>query len=89
MFDNIMLGPGVVIASSNHTYIEDTIRFGGHEKRKITIGKEVWIGANSTIIPGVDISDNVIVAAGSVLTKNIEKKCCIVGGVPAKYLKNI
>ena len=53
---------------------------------KTIIGKDVWIGTNSIIMTGVKIGDGAIVAAGSVVTKNIEPYS-IVGGVPAKKLK--
>lgn len=51
----------------------------------ITIGKNVFIGANATIMPGVEIGDNVIVAAGAVVTKPVQAGS-VVGGVPAKWL---
>ena len=54
----------------------------------IRIGKNVWIGSNSTILPGVTIGDNSVVAAGAVVTKNVEANT-IVGGVPAKIIKKI
>lgn len=52
----------------------------------IKIGKNVWIGANCVILPGVLIGDNAIIGAGSVVTKNVLENS-IVGGVPAKLLK--
>ncbi|MBQ7670173.1 MAG: sugar O-acetyltransferase [Clostridia bacterium] len=54
----------------------------------ITIGNDVWIGANCTILPGVNIGNNVVVAAGAVVTKDVPDNC-VVGGVPAKKLKDI
>lgn len=53
---------------------------------KIVIGKNCFIGANSIIMPGVEIGDSVIVAAGSVVTKSV-KSNCIVAGNPAKIIK--
>lgn len=50
------------------------------------IGDDVWIGGNVTILPGVNIGNNVIVAAGAVVTKDVPDNC-VVGGVPAKILK--
>ncbi|MDR1955396.1 MAG: sugar O-acetyltransferase, partial [Treponema sp.] len=47
-----------------------------------------WIGANATVIPGVTIDDNAIVAAGAVVTKNVPANT-VVGGVPAKIIKII
>lgn len=55
-------------------------------KEGITIGNDVWIGQNCTILPGIEIGDGVTVAAGSVVTRNIPPYC-IVGGIPAKIIK--
>jgi acetyltransferase-like isoleucine patch superfamily enzyme len=57
------------------------------EHSQITIGNDVWIGANVVIADGVTIGDGAIVAAGAVVTKNVEPYQ-IVGGVPAKFIKN-
>jgi len=54
----------------------------------IHIGKNVWIGANASVLPGVSIGDGAIVAAGAVVTKDVEPNT-IVGGVPAKMIKRI
>lgn len=56
------------------------------DNKPIIIGKNVWIGANSRILKGVNIGDNSIVAASSVLTKDVPKNC-IVAGNPAKIVK--
>lgn len=54
----------------------------------IQLGKNVWVGSNSTILQGVTIGDNAIVAAGSVITKDVPANT-IVGGVPARYIRSI
>lgn len=54
----------------------------------IHIGKNVWIGANATVLHGVTIGDGAVVAAGAVATKDVEPNT-IVGGVPAKLIKRI
>ena len=54
----------------------------------VVIGSNVWVGANSTILPGVTIGDHVVVAAGSVVTRDIPS-CVLVAGVPAHIKKNI
>ena len=52
------------------------------------IGNDVWIGGNVTILLGVRIGNNVVVAAGAVVTKGIPDNC-VVGGVPAKKIRDI
>ncbi len=80
---NIELGPGVAIISANH----DTEDFSKHKKEKpIQIGNNVWIGANSTILPGVTIGNNVVIGANSVVTKNIPDNV-VAHGNPCKVVK--
>lgn len=82
--DGCLIGHNVVFATLNHNL--------NPEKRqlcipnKIELGKNVWIGSNSTILSGVKIGDNAVVAAGAVVNKNVEANS-IVGGVPAKFIK--
>jgi len=84
--DDALIGHNVVLATLNHGFAPD--------KRKnmypapIVIGKNVWIGANATVLPGVTIGDNAVIAAGAVVTKNVSENM-IVGGVPAKIIKAI
>lgn len=53
-----------------------------------SIGEKVWIGGNVTILPGVTIGNNVVVAAGAVVTKDVPDNT-LVGGVPARKIKDI
>ena len=54
----------------------------------ITLGKNVWVGSNSTILQGVTIGDNAVIAAGAVVTKDVPENT-IVGGVPARIIRKI
>lgn len=82
--NNIELGPGVSIISSNHNF--NNLR--KHIKSApIIIGNNVWIGANSTILPEVKIGDNVIIGANSVVTKNIPSNSIAVGN-PCKVIRD-
>lgn len=56
--------------------------------KPINIGNNVWLGAHSVILPGIVIEDNVIVGAGSVITKNLEKNS-VYAGSPAKKIKDL
>ena len=84
--DDCQIGHNVVFATLNHGLTP--------EDRKTTypapivLGKNVWIGSNATILQGVTIGDNAIVAAGAVVTKDVAANT-IVGGVPAKFIRNI
>lgn len=60
---------------------------GRGDSHKTYVGNDVWIGHGAIIIAGVKIGDGTIVAAGSVVTKDVES-CTIVGGNPAKFIKN-
>lgn len=80
--DNCMFGNNLVIVDHNHKK-NDLKNF---IVKDIVIGNNVWVGANSVILPGVTIGDNSIIAAGSVVTKNIGANETW-GGVPAKRIK--
>ncbi len=56
--------------------------------KPVTIGKNVWIGGNCVVLPGVTIGDNVVVAAGSVVTKNVPDNVMVAGN-PVKIIKKI
>jgi acetyltransferase-like isoleucine patch superfamily enzyme len=85
-----MLGPQVLIAGSDHVYNSTTspIIFAGRPERipPTTIGDDCWIGARAIILAGVTIGDGAVVAAGSVITKDVPPYQ-IVGGVPARLLR--
>ena len=84
--NNVLIGHNVVIATLNHN--QNPKLRASIIPKKVVIGNDVWIGSNSTILPGVHIEDGAIVAAGAVVTKNV-KKNTIVGGNPAKYIKKL
>ena len=72
------------LISNNHDFKERAII----TCKPIHIKKNAWIGAGSTILPGVTVGENAIVAAGSVVTKDVAPNT-LVAGVPAKFVKNI
>lgn len=86
--DNVAIGPGVTIFTDNHRY-EDSSFVPYDDRiiaRRVIIGSHVWIGAKVTILPGVKIGEGAIVAAGSVVTKDVPY-CSVVGGNPARVIK--
>ena len=84
--DNVLIGPNVSLVSENHP-IDPT-------QRKSLIGKPIviknnaWIGASATILPGITVGENSIVAAGSIVTKDVPDNTMVAGN-PAKYMKSI
>lgn len=84
--DDVLIGPQVNIITENHP-VDPKLR-KSLDLKSVTIKRNAWIGANATILPGVTIGENSIVAAGAVVTKDVPDNT-IVGGVPAKLIKKI
>ncbi len=88
--NNVMIAPHCMIAAGDHDFkqIVLPIRFAGNlTKGPIIIEDNVWIGANCTITDGVTIGKDAVIAANSVVTKDV-KPYDIVGGVPARFIAN-
>ena len=84
--DGVLIGHNVTLATLNHGFSPEDR--GTLYPAPIRLGKNVWIGSNSVIVPGVTIGNNAIVAAGSVVNKDILPNM-IVGGNPARDIKKI
>ncbi len=86
---NCIFGPGVKLFSENHNFtdLDIPIFLQGATKKGIVIGTDCWIGANAVILDGVSVGDKCIIAAGAVVNQDIPPYS-IVGGVPAKIIKN-
>lgn len=87
--NDVMMGPEAVFISYNHETKDFTIPMraqGATESRPIIVGNDVWIGMRAMIMPGVRIGDHAIIAAGSIVTKDVPE-WAIVGGNPAKIIK--
>ena len=85
---NALLGPGVSLVTPEHP-LDPEARHSGYEfGRPISIGDNCWIAANATIVGGVTLGDNVVVAAGAVVNKSFPNDV-VIGGVPAKIIKKI
>lgn len=84
--DGCQIGHNVVFATLNHGIApEDRVHT---YPAPIVLGKNVWVGSNATILQGVTVGDNAIIAAGAVVTKDVPADT-IVGGVPAKVIRRI
>lgn len=85
--DNTLMASNILITTENHgnnpnaIYAKQPLM-----SRKVSIGNNCWIGEKVIILPGVHLGDNVIVAAGSIVTKSFNSNS-IIGGNPAKYIK--
>ena len=84
--DNALIGHQVVIATLNH--VADPPDRGSMTAAPVHIGRDVWIGAHATILPGVTIGDGAIIAAGAVVNRDVPERA-VAGGVPAKVIKFI
>ncbi len=83
---NLWVGPGVKIISANH----DPCDYARHIKTNpIKIGDDCWLGSNCVILPGVELGDHTIVAAGAVVTKSFDEGDIMLAGVPAKIIKRL
>ena len=87
---HVNLAQGVVVTALNHNFNDPQLRIDeqGISTQPVTIGDDVWIGANAVVLPGVTIGSHVVVAAGAVVTKDVPSHT-LVAGVPAKVIKNI
>ena len=83
-----MIGPNTLITTVGHTISPKGRRERKAQGMPVNIGNDVWIGGNCTILPGVTIGNNVVIAAGAVVTKDVPDNS-VVGGVPAKVIKQI
>lgn len=86
--NNVMIGPNTLITTVGHPLSPKRRRQYHAFAQPVRIGNDVWIGGNVTILPGVTIGNNVVVAAGAVVTKDVPDNT-LVGGVPARKIKEI
>jgi len=85
----VMMGNDITILSAGHRFDDLTIPMthqGAVPRKPVIIGNDVWIGTRTIILPGVKVGDHSIIAAGSVVTKDVAE-WAIVGGNPAKLIR--
>ena len=87
---HVNLAQGITVTALNHNFKDSNKRIDeqGVCTNPVTIGNDIWIGANAVILPGVTIGDHSVVAAGAVVTKDVPPHS-LVAGVPAKVIKQI
>lgn len=84
--DGALIGHQVVLATINHGL--DPARRRANCPAPIVLGKNVWIGAHATVLPGVTIGDNAVIAAGAVVSRDVPANT-VVGGVPARPIRTV
>ncbi len=82
--DDVLIGPQVTILTSNHDFKNLSVL----RNKPVIIKNRVWIGSRSVLCPGVTIGEGAVIAAGAVVTKDVAPHT-LVGGNPAKFIKNI
>ena len=87
---HVNLAQGITVTALNHNFNDTNRRIDeqGITTKPVIIGDDVWIGANAVILPGVSIGSHAVIAAGAVVTSDVEDYT-VVGGVPAKVIKKL
>lgn len=86
--DNVFIGPHVSIYTAGHPIDVNVRNLDLEYAKPVTIGNNVWIGGNAVINPGVTIGDDMVVASGSVVTKDIPSHV-VAGGNPCRIIRQI
>lgn len=86
--DNVFIAPNCGFYTAGHPLDYSQRNQGLEYARPIKVGNNVWIGGNVVVLPGVEIGDNCVIGAGSVVTKDISANSVAVGN-PCKVIKNI
>ena len=85
---DVMIGPHTLITTVGHPLSPAKRRMYCAIAKPIHIGNDVWIGGNVTIMPGLTIGNNVVIAAGAIVTKDVPDNS-LVAGVPAKKIRDL
>lgn len=86
--DYTMFGPNVTIATAGHPILPELRQKGYQYNMPVRIGKNCWLGAGVIVMPGITIGDNVVVGAGSIVTKNIPSNV-VAAGNPCRVLREV
>lgn len=84
--DDVLIGPKVSLISENHPVNPKDRKI--LDLKPVVIKRNAWIAANATILPGVTVGENSVVAAGAVVTENVPDNT-VVAGVPARVIKSL
>ena len=84
--DGVLIGHSVTIATLNHDM--DPEKRSWLHPQPVHLGRNVWIGSNATLLPGVSIGEGAVVSAGAVVSRDVDGNT-VVGGVPARIIKHL
>ena len=86
--DAVLISPGVVITSHQHTFEEQGVDIQAQplEFARVVIDRNVWVGANATVVPGIRVGEGAVIGAGAVVTHDVPAGAVVVG-VPARVLR--
>lgn len=84
----VAIDPGTKILTATHDYLNAEARAGEVSHMPVTIGREAWLGANVTAFPGINVGEGAVIAAESVITKDIPTHW-LYGGIPAKPIRGL
>lgn len=87
--DDTVIGPGFYLLAGDHRFDQPGVAFNASERgvnEPVTIGRNVWIGARVTLLKGVSVGAGAILAAGAVVTRDVEP-LAVVAGVPARFVR--
>jgi len=88
--NHVNLAQGITVTALNHNFDRPDLRIDeqGVSTKVVTIGDDVWIGANAVVLPGVHVGTHSVIAAGAVVNRDVPSYT-LVGGVPAKVIKTL
>ncbi len=86
--DYTMFGPNVTVATAGHPLLPSLRERGYQYNMPVHIGRNCWIGAGAIILPGITVGDNVVIGAGSIVTKDLPSNVLAVGN-PCRILREI
>lgn len=86
--DYTMFGPNVTVSTAGHPILPELREQAYQYNMPVRIGRNCWIGAGVTIVPGITIGDNVVIGAGSIVTKDLPSNVVAVGN-PCRILREV
>ena len=87
---HVNLAQGITVTALNHNFADPSLRIDqqGVSTQPVTIGDDVWIGANAVVLPGVTVGTHSVIAAGAVVTRDVPPRS-VAAGVPAQVIKTL